>query len=348
MTDRMLGKTGLRLSPVSFGAITVSSLSCDETRDLVERAIGAGINYFDTAHSYADTSSKLGKLLPEIRDSAYLGAKVLDRTCGEAYQRLISSLEDLSVDSTDIMWLHAVDKEETLDQVLGEGGAIEALIRCREEARTRFLGITGHRPDLIARAVLRFPFDVVMTPVNYHYRYSFGAEMGLIPLCKSKEVGIVAIKPRAYQTLPDMRTSYRYVLGLGVTTVIPHGSPSEMDAAISVIGDLDEMGKEEEARLLSGSPELEGVCRQCGYCLPCPRGVNIPYILKLGDIWHGPHRVKERNPGYAIQTWAREAYAKLGIGGDSCDSCGECEKRCPFGVKIVEQLEIAHGKLENK
>jgi predicted aldo/keto reductase-like oxidoreductase len=345
MRRRVLGRTGLDISPVSFGAITLRQLDEEATGRLVREAIGRGINYFDTAHSYADTSRKLGSILPDVRDDIRLGTKVLDRGEAEAYDRLISSLDDLRVDSTDIMWLHAVDLEETLDEVLGERGALHAILRCREEGLTRFTGITGHRPDILAQAVKRFPFDAVMTPVNYLYRFSFGAEAGLIPLCLSRGVGIVAIKPRAYQRLPDMLTAYNYVLSQGAATIIPHGSVAELTAAMELMERLRDMTATEVEQILGQSPELEGHCRQCGYCQPCPQGIDIPLILKLSDMWHGPHRVTELNPGYAVQAWSRKTYLGLHPKADACDSCAACEARCPHSVEIIRELKDAHRKL---
>ena len=345
MKKRILGKTGLAVSPISFGGITVSSLDDGGVEDLVNEAIDRGMNYFDTAHSYSDTSKKLGKVLPGRRDEVYVGAKVLDRTEDEAYDRLTSSLGDLRMDSTDVMWLHDVDTEEVLDQVLGEGGAVHALARCREEGLTRFLGITGHRPDLIARAVMRFPFDVVMTPINYVYRFSFNAEGGLVPICRRRGIGVVAIKPRAYQRISSMSDAYSYVLAQGVTTVIPHGTPDEMSSALEILDGLDEMSTEGVQRILDSAEELGGICRQCGYCLPCPESIDVPRVMKLEDVWHGPHRVQGFSATYATQAWARELYSQLPVKGDACTRCGVCEERCPHGVAIQDKIGESHRTL---
>jgi predicted aldo/keto reductase-like oxidoreductase len=345
MKKRMLGGTGLRISPISFGGITVANLEDDVAVELVNEAIDGGMNYFDTAHSYSDTSATLGRILPDRREEIYVGAKVLDRSEDEAYRRLRSSLQDLRMDSTDIMWLHAVDDEEILDQVLGEGGAVHAISRCRDEGLTRFLGITGHRPDILARAVMLYPFDVVMAPINYVYRFSFNAEGGLLPLCRKRGIGVMAIKPRAHGRIGDMELAYRYVLAQGVTTVIPHRTPEEMWKALSIINELDEMPQEEVNRLLDSAPELEGRCRQCSYCLPCPEGLDIPRIIKLEDIWHGPHRREEFSSSYKSQVWARRLYSELKVGGDACTGCGICEERCPHGVSVMDKMAASHSIL---
>ena len=342
---RSLGSTGLKVAPVSFGGITVSSLSDSETRKLVEWAIDRGVKYFDCAHSYADTNLKLGKVLPEFRDKIHLGVKILDRGQEEAFQRFTSSLRDLNVDSSDIGWLHAVDLDETLDQVLGEGGAVHALQRAKEEGLTRFIGITSHRPDLVAEALKRFPFDVVMVPTNYLYRFSFGAEAALLPICHAKGVGFVAIKPRAYGWISDMKTAYRYLISVGVSTIIPHGVPDEVRRAVQTMDELEEMSRQEIDELLSTANELERVCRQCGYCLPCPEEIDIPLILRLGDIWHGPHRVESFSENYPIQKWARETYRSLRVKGDACTNCGICEDRCPYSLPISGLIREAHRKL---
>ncbi len=345
MRLRSLGSTGLKVAPVSFGGITVASLSQSDAQKLVEWAIERGVKYFDCAHSYADTNQKLGAILPQFRDRIHLGVKILDRGEEEAYDRFTSSLKDLNAEHSDIGWLHAVDLEETLDQVLGEGGAVHALERAREEGLTRFIGITSHRPDLVAQALKRFPFDVVMVPTNYIYRFSFSAETALLPICHSRGIGFVAIKPRAYGWIADMKKAYRYLITVGVSTIIPHGQPDELRTAVGMMDELDEMSRDELDRLLSTADELRQMCRQCGYCLPCPVGIDIPLVLRLSDLWHGPHRTQSFSENYAVQKWAREKYSSLTVRGDACTRCGLCEERCPFSLPVADLIDQAHRKL---
>jgi predicted aldo/keto reductase-like oxidoreductase len=184
-----------------------------------------------------------------------------------------------------------------------------------------------------------------MTPINYVYRFSFNAEGGLLPLCRQKGIGVMAIKPRAHGRIADMELAYRYVLAQGVTTVIPHRTPEEMWKALSIIDGLDEMSAGEVIHTLDSAPELMGRCRQCGYCLPCPEGLDIPRILKLEDIWHGPHRREEFSASYQSQVWARRLYSELEVKGDACTNCGICEKRCPHGVSVAESIAEAHDIL---
>ena len=102
--------------------------------------------------------------------------------------------------------------------------------------------------------------------------------------------------------------------------------------ALKMAEGLRLLSAEEMQELLVEAPELQGRCRQCGFCLPCPEGLNVPLLLRLAGWFERFGQTKEI---------ARSTYRGLAVGADRCSECGLCEERCPFGVPIVEQLEVA-------
>ncbi|MBU7004760.1 MAG: 4Fe-4S dicluster domain-containing protein, partial [Theionarchaea archaeon] len=115
--------------------------------------------------------------------------------------------------------------------------------------------------------------------------------------------------------------------------------------ALRIIDGLDEISTGEVNHILDSAPELIGRCRQCNYCLPCPVGLDIPRILRLEDIWHGPHRVESYRASYQSQVWARRLYSELEARGEACTGCGICQERCPHGVAVVEKIAESHRTL---
>jgi predicted aldo/keto reductase-like oxidoreductase len=155
--------------------------------------------------------------MPRIREQIFLATKTGDREAGAAYDSLRRSLERLQTDHVDLIQLHAVGSVEELDSVTRSGGALEGVIRARDEGLARGIGITGHGPGVAAvhlEACRRFPFDTVLTPYNFvlardaRFRSGFDA---LVEFATASDIGLMVIKsiarnnwradgPRPYDT----------------------------------------------------------------------------------------------------------------------------------------------------
>jgi len=294
------------------------------------------VNYFDTAHSYGHTQEKLGIALEGKRDQVVLGAKLIYRDAEEASLEIDRSLERLRTDHIDIFHLHAVDTPEEWEQVSAEDGALTALERGREAGKIRFLGITGHMPGVQAQALRSGRLDTVMTTTNYIDRCVYGTELGLHPLARQMDAGVFVLKPTAHGEIADRELAYRYVLAQDVDCVLTPREREEFLLALEVAEHSRPLSAEEERELLLRAPELRGRCRQCGFCLPCPEGLDIPFLLRLAGWFERFAQTKEI---------AQSTYGGLSIRADRCTECGNCEERCPYGVPIVEQLMDVHRTL---
>jgi predicted aldo/keto reductase-like oxidoreductase len=170
MERRRLGRTEHRSSVLIYGGAALGDVTQELADASIQTALDAGINHFDTAAVYGDSELRLGAWMSRIRDRIFLASKTGERTADGAYDSIRRSLERLRADRLDLIQLHAVCDREDLDRATGSGGALEGVVRAREEGLVDAIGITGHgmgAPATHLEALRRFPFDTVLTPCNY-------------------------------------------------------------------------------------------------------------------------------------------------------------------------------------
>jgi aryl-alcohol dehydrogenase-like predicted oxidoreductase len=170
METRRLGRLGHQSSVLIYGAAALAEVTQEVADQSIQEALDAGINHFDTAASYGDAELRLGPWIPRIRNQIFLATKTGERERDAAWVSINNSLERLQTDRLDLLQLHAVGDLDELDKATGSGGALEAAIRARDEGMVGAIGITGHGHDAPAthrEALKRFPFETVLTPLNY-------------------------------------------------------------------------------------------------------------------------------------------------------------------------------------
>ena len=202
MEKRRLGRTGHESTVVTFGTAGIgrAGMTQEVVDQAVERIVQHGVNHIDIAPGYGEAMERLAPWMPRIRDRVFLGSKTTERTRDSARESIRSAMTRLGVESFDLFQLHSVTDMETLDTVTGPGGALEALVEMREQGLTRWIGITGHGPEVPRvqiEALRRFDFDTIMFPVSASiYRnadYRRDAEE-LLAQAQSRDLGIQAIK----------------------------------------------------------------------------------------------------------------------------------------------------------
>jgi len=203
------GRTGHRSSRVIFGAAGLGRVDQDKA-DEVRALLGEfEVNHLDTAAAYGDSELRLAPWLAGHRAEFFVATKTGERTGRGARAGLERSLERLGVDRVDLVQLHNLVEPDEWDIAHGPGGAVEALVRARDEGLTRFVGVTGHGLRIARmhrRSLERFDFDSVLVPYNYAllrdrgYRADLDA---LLATCAERRVAVQAIKSVARRRWAD-------------------------------------------------------------------------------------------------------------------------------------------------
>jgi len=360
-----LGRTGLEISDISFGA---SRLSGDEA--LVHHALDRGVNYFDSAEGYTGGASEetIGRALRGKRDRVYLTSKTkcgANDTREELMQALEGSLRRLQTDYVDVYFNHAVN---SLARLKNQEWA-EFTSRAVKQGKIRFSGMSGHGGHLVEcldYAAENDLFDVVLVAYNYGQdptftqrltaRFDFVQPQPDLPRVlsklKQKDVGVVVMKTLRGARLNDMRpyetgdatfaqAAFRWTLSSpNVDALIV--SMKSIDMIDEYLGASGWTGVKPADVSLLERYEGKNAASQCRYgCSACsdscPQGVAISDVLRT--------RMYARD--YGDLELARSDYATLGVGAAACVSCADqsCAAACPFGLAIPELTVPIHGEL---
>ena len=323
-----LGKTGLKASAISFGGIPIQRSDAANTMAVVDKLEEYGINYIDTARGYTVSEEYLGAALEGRRDKFILATKSMSRDKASMAQDVETSLKNLRTDHIDLYQLHNL-LEKDIERVFGPDGAYEALAEAKAAGKVGHIGVTCHSADAMKILVERYAdkLETVMFPFN------IVEDQGrdVLLLAREKGMGTIAMKPLAGGNLEDWNLALRYIAASGVMDIsIPGmGSPEEVErnAAVDLTAPLTQ---EELDRCAAIRKELgTQFCRRCGYCAPCPNGIDIPQNFLLANYARK----------YGLAGWAQERYKAMPYHAGSCVMCGACEKRCPYNLPIRDMLE---------
>lgn len=194
------GNTGHHSTRTLFGAAALSSVSQDDADRTLELLLTYGVNHIDTAASYGDSELRVGPWMAEHRDRFFVATKTGERTYQAARDQIRRSLERLRIDQIDLLQLHNLVDADEWQTALGPGGALEAAVEARDAGLVRFIGVTGHGPEVAERhrqSLERFAFDSVLLPFNWiqmqdpQYVADFEA---LLELCGQRNVAVQTIK----------------------------------------------------------------------------------------------------------------------------------------------------------
>jgi len=344
-----LGKTGMNVSRLSFGAIKLPDVDQQTASRVLHTALDLGINFVDTARVYGDSEIKIGKAIKHRKDEFFLATKTPKLDMQRAMEDIETSLRNLQVDCIDLYQLHNVSTPERFRAVMSEDGAIAALRKAREQGKIRHIGITIHQAlDVMQEAIALGEFETIMLLINILDEEAVIDQV--LPQAKEAGIGVIAMKalsggklvpPGADSNDPVVRGCLRYVLSLDTvhTALVGMKSEEEVRNNVAIAEEGGAMTKEERDELLRRIHERQGdlkrdyACLSCGYCKPCPEGINIPVILKARHI-HEKYPEELRGLG-------RKLYDEQPVGPEACTECRTCVARCPAGLDIPAELSLA-------
>ncbi len=328
------GQTGLRLFPVGFGGIPLQRNTEQEAAEIVARAVEQGINFFDSARAYTDSEHKIGLGIKGRRDRVVLATKTMARTAAEMGADIEISLREFNTDFIELYQCHNVRTEEELQTLLAPKGGLESLALAQRAGKIGHIGITGHKPEVLRKALKEFPFAGVQFPYNYLEQDN---KAELIGLARQLGLGIIIMKPLAGGAIREAEPALRFLLAQRLGVIIPGMDRLEqVEQNVSLAQDIRPLTPVETEALNKDIAGLgQDFCRRCEYCQPCPAGVNIPNMFLFEGYYSR----------YDLPQWAKERYEASAVKASACTKCGQCEDKCPYSLPIREKLEKVHALL---
>lgn len=280
METRRFGRTNHESTLAIFGAAAFYDISQKQVDQAMELVISSGINHIDVAPSYGQAEMRLGPWMETERKRFFLGCKTMERTKKGAHDELRRSLDLLRTTSFDLYQFHDVGSIANLDLITGKGGALEAVLKARDEGLIKYIGITGHGlgiPDVHLEALRRFDFDSVLFPINFvlyaNPDYRKSAEELLVQ-CAKRNVGIMAIKSIArgpwgegqktnttwYRPFTEeswIRKCIGFVLSQPVTGICTAGDVSLLPDILDACNKFKEVSIQGQKELLSQADKFE-------------------------------------------------------------------------------------------
>jgi aryl-alcohol dehydrogenase-like predicted oxidoreductase len=193
---RVLGRTGARVTILGLGTAPIGEArgEVSEAAKIFGEVIDRGVNYVDTARIYGIAEEALGQVLAPRRDKVFLVTKCWTDSGARARQMFEESLRTLKTDHVDLVHIHNVGNKN-LSRVLAQDGILEYLLKQKEAGTTRFIGVSGHeRPPVFVKMLETDQIDVLMAVMNYADRNIYDFEGTVLPECRKRNVGVVAMK----------------------------------------------------------------------------------------------------------------------------------------------------------
>ena len=287
-----LGNTGITVNRNGFGALPIQRISVEEAGKLLRKAYDNGIRFFDTARAYSDSEYKIGQALADVRDDIIIATKTASTT------------------------------------VEGDGtGLYEAMLEAKAQGKIRHIGITNHRLHVAREAVESGLYETLQFPFCY---LASEKDIELVNLCKEKNVGFICMKALSGGLITRSDAAYAYLAQYENTLPIwGVQREKELDEFLSYNDNPPVMTDELAAFIEKEHESLAGdFCRGCGYCMPCPAGIEINQCARMSLMLR-------RAPSAAWLTPEWQAKMELI---ENCKHCGQCVKKCPYTLNTPELL----------
>jgi len=361
-------RSGFEVPPANIGAMRLPQ-DTDDAIALIRKAIDAGMRYIDTSRGYGESEWIVGRALKDgYRDKVILSTKCSPwikkvraddaPTADSTRRRIEESMRRLDVDYLDFYQVWNIDCREHYDAAVAEGGMVEGIQKAMQEGLVGHTGFTTHDSpenviDYLQEAdwceVVLFSFNLLKRMYGPAIRAAHEQGIGTI-IMNPVGGGKLAAESPVFKRLADQvgaasvdELALRYVISQPWVTTMINGlsKPADVDNSIAAVQKptFTEGQLEEIEQFLDGlAKENVGFCTACGYCLPCPQGIDIPTVL---DCVY-----QDRFLG--LKEHARRRYQGLkGPGAEVCTACGQCVDKCTQGLNVIEQMRYAREEYES-
>lgn len=320
-----LGSTGITVNKNGFGALPIQRISKEDAVYLLKKAYDNGITLFDTARFYTDSEEKLGEAFDGMRDKVIITTKTAAVTPEAFWKDLETSLHNLRTDYIDIYQFH---NPSFCPKPEDSSGVYECMLKAKEQGKIRHIGITNHRLSVAHEAVdsglyetLQFPFCYLCTE----------KDIELAEKCKRNNMGFIAMKALSGGLITNSAAAYAFLAQYDhVLPIWGVQKEKELDEFLSYIKNPPTLTQELKDFIEGDRQQLQGeFCRGCGYCMPCPAGIEINNCARMSLL------LRRSPSALQLTPQAQEKMKKI----ENCLHCNQCKSKCPYGLDTPALLE---------
>ena len=325
MSKIKLGSTGIEIEKNGFGCLPIQRISKEEAARLLRKAVDGGMTYFDTARAYSDSEEKMGYAFRGIREQVVIATKTHAQTASELWEHLEASLKNLGTEYVDVYQFH---NPAFCPRPGGEDGLYDAALEAKAQGKIRHIAITNHRLAVAHEAIDSGLYELLQFPYSY---LSGPQERELVDKCRTKGMGFVAMKGMAGGLLGNGTAAAAWMAQQpGVVPIWGVQHEWELDQFLACVREAPQLTPEYQAVIGKDRSELAGdFCRGCGYCMPCPMGIEINQCARMSLMLR-----RAPAAGWLSQEW-QENMKRI----EQCLHCGQCSSRCPYGLDTPRLLE---------
>ncbi len=338
MVNVRLGSTGITVNKNGFGALPIQRVSMEEAIRLLHRAFDGGIRFYDTARLYTDSEEKLGQAFPDRRSRIFLASKTGAVTAEGFWKDLETTLKNLKTDYLDIYQFH---NPAFCPKPGDESGLYDAALEARKKGMILHIGITNHRLNVAQEAIDSGLYETLQFPFCY---LSGEPELKLLEGCKKQDMGFLSMKALSGGLITNAAAAFAFQAQFPETLPLwGIQREEELEQFLSFVNNPPSMNEALSAVIEKDRKELLGeFCRGCGYCMPCPAGIEINNCARMSLLLR-----RAPSAGYLTPQW-QEKMQKI----EDCKHCDSCKKKCPYGLDTPKLLkknyedykEIQNGK----
>jgi predicted aldo/keto reductase-like oxidoreductase len=270
--------------------------------------------------------------LHDVREKIIISTKTMTTTVEGFWEQLNTSLSLLQTDYIDIYQFH----NPAFCPKPGDGtGLYEAMLEAKEKGMIRHIGITTHKITFAHEAIESGLYETLQYPFSY---LSGEEEIDLVEKCKKFDVGFIAMKAMGGGLIKNSKASFAYINQFdNVLPIWGIQKLSELNEFLS----YDEntvLDKELKKDIENDKKELgENFCRGCGYCMPCPEGINVSLCARM-SLWI------RRFPTEPNMDEKTQEIMKKTL---DCTECYSCVDKCPYELDIPELLKENYEDYQN-
>ena len=324
----VIGNPGLEVARLGFGGIPIQTVSESKAIETVLHAVESGVDFIDTSRAYTTSERRIGMALRQTDKHVTLASKSHARTSEGIQADLAKSLKELQVDYIDLYQCHYVKNVDDYNQVIFKGGALEGLLKSKEEGLINHIGLTSHSLDLLDHVLDDMLFETIMVCFSF---LEPAAGEKIIPKALKQKIGVIAMKPFSGGVIDNTKLALKYALSQdGIVVLAGVESTDRFDENWEICNGNPELDDDDKKEIEEIRKHHEkNFCRRCDYCQPCTEEIPIQLILGLRSM------VKRMGVDFLQKEWLAQGIQRA----RRCSECGECMTRCPYELSIPSLIQ---------